>query len=774
MMRRGPRGLWPATYAASLVLAFASLALAMALPMEARPPALERPREGHVGAATCAGCHATAYADWQGSHHRKAMAAAGDATVAAPFAGEVVRHAGRESRFFRRDGRFLAYTEGPDGQDAEFEVTHSLGVAPLQQYLAPLPGGRLQPLPWAWDTRPAAEGGQRWFHLYPGEAIRAGDPLHWTGRIQTWNMQCAACHTTDLRRNALPDGQGYATEAAAPGVACEACHGAGARHVAWAQGQGRPEDASTKGLSIRFPSGGGWVMDQARGVARRDGPPRSTAVLDVCGPCHARRREIAADPVPGQPFLDTHVPALLEEGLYHPDGAILDEVFEWGSFVQSRMHRAGVTCTDCHSPHSGKLRAEGNALCLQCHAGERFDVATHHRHAEGSAGAQCVACHMPTRTYMVVHARRDHALRVPRPDLSARLGTPDACTDCHRDRDAAWAAERVAAWHGGSRAGMPHWGEAIAAGRARHGGAGAGLLALAADPDAPGIARATAVSLLPANPTRGILPVIEAIIRDADPLLRMAGVGALAMLPPRDRIGLAAPLLEDPIRAVRLEAARVLAPVPDPALTSGQAAARARAMEEMVAAARHNADQPDSLTALGMVLAEQGRATQAEAALRSALRLDTDHMPAYLGLAELLRRTGREPAAEALLREGIAVLPQAAPLHHALGLSLARLRRTGEAVAALGQAAALDPSDARFAFVHGVALRSTGRAAEAAAALRAALARHPGQRDILLLLAVIARDGGAWAEARAYAERVLAADPQDREASQLLSAMPGR
>ncbi|WP_165982560.1 tetratricopeptide repeat protein [Dankookia rubra] len=759
------------------MLAFASLAIGAAMPIEPRPPALEVPREGHVGAVTCGGCHAAAYADWQGSHHRHAMAAAADASVAAPFAGESVRQAGRESRFSRRDGRFFARIEGPDGQDAEFEVTHTLGVAPLQQYLAPLPGGRLQPLPWAWDARPAVKGGQRWFHLYPGEEIRAGDPLHWTGRIQNWNMQCAACHTTDLRRNALAGGQGYATEAAATGVTCEACHGAGARHVAWAQGRRRPEDAATQGLAVRFPAGGGqggWVMNATRGVVRWEGPPRSTPTLDVCGPCHARRREIAADPVPGRPFLDAYVPALLEEGLYHPDGANLDEVFEWGSFVQSRMHRAGVTCTDCHSPHSGKLRAEGNALCLQCHAAERFDVAAHHRHAEGSAGAQCVNCHMPSRTYMVVHARRDHALRVPRPDLSARLGTPDVCTDCHRDRGAAWAAERVAAWHGGGRAQIPHWSEAIAAGRAGEHGAGDRLLGLAADPEAPAIARATALSLLPANSARGILSALTGAVRDADPLLRMTGAAALSSLPPRERIALAAPLLDDAIRAVRLEAARALAPVPEAALTPAQVAARARAMDEIVAAARLNADQPDALTGLGTVFADQGRAAEAEAEFRAALRLDAAHVPAVLGLAEVFRRTAHERAAEAVLREGLAAAPTSAPLHHALGLSQVRLRQIDKAVETLGHAAALEPSNARFAYVYGMALRSTGRPDMATAVLHQALARHPTQRDILLLLAVMARDAGEWMQTREYAERLLAIDPQDRQALQLLSEVPRR
>lgn len=768
---------------ASLALLGSLAAIALPLgppsPGPAGVPALDAPRPGHVGAAACGECHGAQHRDWMDSHHRRAMEPATASSVRAPFAGETAAQLGRESRFFRRDGRFFAHTEGPDGRPAEFEVTHTLGVAPLQQYLVPLPGGRLQPLPWAWDTRPAGQGGGRWFHLYPGEDIAHTDPLHWTARIQTWNLQCASCHATDLRKGFAAEAGGtYATTAAAAGVACEACHGAGARHVAWARGQGRPEDAATRGLAVRFPrdaAAGRWVMPPGpRGTVRWAGAPRMTPVNDVCAGCHARRREIAAERAPDQAFLDGHVPALLEPGLYHADGAILDEVFEWGSFVQSRMHRAGVVCTDCHDPHSGRPRAAGNALCLGCHAAERFEAAAHHRHAAGSPGAQCVACHMPSRTYMVVHARRDHAIRVPRPDLSAALGTPDACTDCHRDRDAGWAAARVADWHGEGRRREPHWGAIIAEGRAGRRGAGERLLSLAGDPDAPGIARATALSLLPANPARGLLPALDAAARDPDPLVRMAAAGAFAAVPPGDRALLAAGLLDDPVRAVRLEAVRVLAPVPDAGLAPPQRIARARAMAEYVAAVRHNADQPEPLTHIGDILAEQNRAAEAEAEFRAALRVDAAHAPAYLGLSETLRRTGREQDAEATLRQGLAAAPGAAALHHALGLSLVRQRRLQDAIPALARAAELAPETSRFAYVHAVALHSAGRVREATEVLRAALRNHPGERTVLLALAALARGAGAIAEAQAYLEELLAADPDDPDARRMLEVLTRR
>ena len=379
-----------------------------------------------VGGTICATCHAAETARWEGSHHAQAMQVATPATVLGDFADKKLDHFGVVTTFSRAGEKFMVHTDGPDGSLHDYAIAYTFGVYPLQQYLIAMPGGRLQALGIAWDRRPKEQGGQRWFHLYPDQKLPAGDRLHWTGRDQTWNYMCADCHSTNLNKGYDLTTNTYDTSWSDMSVSCEACHGPGSRHVAWAQmhaaaSPNAPGLSSTdrEGLTnwLKATDQGHWEMNPETGIARRT-EPLASAEVDACAACHSRRRVIAKDALPSTPLLDSYAPADLEPGLYHADGQIDGEVFEYGSFVQSRMFHAGVTCSDCHEPHGLALRAEGNALCGQCHMPAKFDTAEHHHHEPDSVGAKCVNCHMPTKTYMMVDRRRDHSLRVPRPDLS--------------------------------------------------------------------------------------------------------------------------------------------------------------------------------------------------------------------------------------------------------------------------------------------------------------------------------------------------------------------
>ncbi|MFM1891658.1 MAG: hypothetical protein RLZ44_735, partial [Pseudomonadota bacterium] len=521
------------------------LVLALAVsPLVVLPlPASSAAAPAYVGAARCAQCHEQEAAAWRNSHHDLAMAEANAETVLGDFADAEFSAHGVSSRFYSKDGAYFVRTDGPDGVLRDYPIRYTFGWFPLQQYLIEFPRGHVQSLGIAWDSRPAEQGGQRWFHLYPAEDMDHSHPLHWTHRDQTWNYQCAECHSTNLEKNYQVDTDSYRTTWSEIDVACEACHGPGSAHLAWAEAAARdPAQApdAAKGLTVALGDrdGGAWAVDAQTGKPKRSVPRSSQAQIQVCARCHSRRGQIWEDYEHGQPLGNTHRLALLDEQLYFPDGQIKDEVYVYGSFIQSRMYHAGVTCSDCHEPHSLGLRASGNALCGRCHLPSRYDSVDHHHHESGTEGAACTACHMPQRTYMVIDERADHSMRIPRPDLAQRLGTPDACTACHTGRTPAWAAAAVADWFPDSRNRGAHYGEALHAAAEGASDAGPRLAALAADPAQPGIARATALDWLRAYAAPQYLPTVQAQLTDDDPLIRAAAVRFLELTDLRTRVDL--------------------------------------------------------------------------------------------------------------------------------------------------------------------------------------------------------------------------------------------
>ena len=277
-------------------------------------PTLASGTATYVGSKSCTPCHRAQYQAWLGSNHERAMQVADAKTVLGNFRDASLTNFGITSRFSKRDGKFFVRTEGPDGKLGNFEVKYTFGVDPLQQYLIAFPGGRLQSLTFAWDTRPAAQGGQRWFALYPNERIAPDDPLHWTGPDQNWNYQCAACHSTNLRKNYDAAANRYATTWSEIDVACEACHGPGSRHAAWAQARAQaqasgaaPPAAGDDGLVVHFEAqpSAQWIFDPLTSIARRRTEWQRPEEINVCAPCHARRSVIGDDYVPGQPLLDS-------------------------------------------------------------------------------------------------------------------------------------------------------------------------------------------------------------------------------------------------------------------------------------------------------------------------------------------------------------------------------------------------------------------------------------------------------------------------------------
>jgi predicted CXXCH cytochrome family protein len=569
----------------------------------------------------------------------------------------------------------------------------------------------------------------------------------------------------------------FATAWAEISVGCEACHGQGSAHVAWAKHQKGwwpyKDNDPDKGLLVRFDERTGvtWGHDAKTATPVRSPAPSSLRKeVETCGLCHARRGQIDEGWVPGRPLSDTHLVAALSQGLYQPDGQMLDEVYNYGSFKQSKMYLAGVTCSDCHDPHSAELKLAGDKVCLQCHT-EAYASPAHTHHEGVSPALACVSCHMPERTFMAVDKRHDHSFRVPRPDLSDKLQTNNTCTDCHKDKPASWAVAAIEGWFGHERKGLQTYGEAFHAGWNDTAGAAGLLAAVAADANAPSFARAGALA--------GLAPYISPVnvglarkgLQDPDPMVRIAALDMLDGVPPDQLWPFVSPALSDPIRGVRLRATSLLAGTPNDRLSPSERDTLDRATQEFIAAQELNADRPEARAALGNLHARRGETEVAEAEFQAALRLSPAYGPAAANLADLYRQLGRDADAESVLRKALQASPRDAGLHHALGLTLVRLKRQDEAIAELARAAELEPTRARYAYVYAIGLDSTGRRAEAIQALKDNLARHPADRDTLSALVSFNRDARDFASALLYAEQLLQADPNNAELKSLIETL---
>jgi predicted CXXCH cytochrome family protein len=678
-----------------------------------------------VGSGKCMDCHKKEYDKWQGSHHDHAMAVANDKTVLGDFNKAVFKIHGVTSRFYRKDGKFFAYTRGPDGKMGEFEITHTFGWYPLQQYLVPFPGGRLQCLPIAWNVRE-----KKWYHLYPKGPMDPKDWLYWTKAGQNWNGMCAECHSTNLKKNYDIKTDAYQTTWSDINVGCEACHGPGSLHVEWAE---LPDMA-------RPPLENYDLLVKTSGLGSRK-------FVELCAPCHARRAILGDYTHAEQDLLDSLLPSLLTPELYFPDGQILDEVYVYGSFTQSKMYDRDVRCSDCHDVHSVKLIRDGNDLCLQCHRADEYETKEHHFHKKkgekgepirsemGDAlfhvgtGAECVQCHMPGRYYMGIDYRPDHSIRIPRPDLSAKMGTPNACNRCHVDETAQWADEYITKWYGPGR--RHHYGTTIQAGRNGMPGAHKDLIRVAVDPLYPVIVRATALSLLKAFPGEETTRTYELSLMDDEALIRRTAVEGLNASHMKRQTELISPLLYDPVKAVRIEAASKLAGGPSKHLDPNEQEVFQGDLNEFVGSMEYSGDFAFGRYNLGNLYASLKRPEDAIRNYQAAIKIDDLFYPAKVNLAVLYNRLGKNDEAEQLLREVVQAHPQMFEIKYSLGLLLAEQKKYHEASSYLSSAARGLPKRSRIHYNSGLILDYLRRDTAAEAALMRALELEPDNLDYL-------------------------------------------
>ena len=714
-----------------------------------------------VGSEKCRACHQPEYELWKGSNHYHAMEVATEASVRGDFNDAIFEHAGLISRFYRKDGNSSPHP-GPGGRMGDFEVTHTFGWNPLQQYLIPFPGGRMQCLPIAWDVK-----AKRWYHLYPDQAIDPKDWLYWTNAAQNWNGMCAACHSTNLKKNYDIQTDTYRTTWSDINVGCEACHGPGSKHVKWAE---LPDMARPSVENFDLPV--------------RTSKLKSREAVELCAPCHSRRA-ILGDYTHIEPdLLDTMLPSLLTPDLYFADGQILEEVYAYASFTQSKMYARDVRCGDCHNVHSIKRVKDGNALCLQCHREAEYDSKAHHFHKkagekgdpikspdskkvlfEVGTGAECIQCHMPGRYYMGVHYRLDHSIRIPRPDLSVKLSVPDACIRCHVGKSSRWADETVTKWYGPGR--RPHYGEILQAGRNRQPDATDRLIRLAEDPLYPVIVRATALELLAGYPGGAVAAALEKALMDGEALIRRTALTHLPAANPERHVRLIAPLLYDLVKAVRTEAAARLAGPPSRQLPEDQRRVFEQTLKEYIAAMEYSGDFAFGRFNLGNLFVALNQPQQAIDNFKAAIKIDDLSYPAKVNLAMFYNQLGRNADAETLLREVVNAYPELHDVNYSLGLLLAEEKKYIEAEQHLALAARGMPDRPRVHYNLGVLYDFLRKDQLAEAALSRAVELEPNNMDYLQALAEHHLKRGNLAAVGRISDQMLARHPEDRRGSEL-------
>ena len=707
----------------------------------------------YVGAVVCADCHAEQAELWGDSHHQLAMQLPVPEYVRGDFDQAELDRQGVVSQFQRRGDDYFVRTESASGELAEFPVRYTFGVEPLQQYLLELPEGKLQALSLAWDSRPADEGGQQWFHVYGDEPIDHTDLLHWTRPSQNWETMCADCHSTELVKNYDVETDRFDTTFAEINVACEACHGPGSEHVNWAA---RPDDSADKGLQLVLDERVdiAWALNPATGNSRRSAPRQTSREINTCAGCHSRRSRIADSTWSAGEFLENYQPAFIQPPLYHADGQVLDEVYVYGSFLQSRMYQQGVSCSDCHEPHSLQLRAPGQQVCQQCHDASRFATAKHHLHEPDSSGADCIACHMPPSTFMQVDVRHDHSFRIPRPQIAVEFGTPVVCLDCHADQDAEWALQTLAAAGKLRDDTASHWSRRLAGADALPLEARNLRLGLVADALAPNIIRASAMTRLDLSRDALGATVVGEQLQSSDPLLRLGAAVAMQTASPAARVQFGPTILADPVKAVRLAGAMVMAPLGPEALPPEAQKNFNQVTLEYVDAQLVNAERAPAHTNIANLQRHLGRDDRAVQAYRTAIRLNSSYVPAYVNLADLYRQQADEAAAEKVLREGLEQLPEQAALWHALGLGLVRQGRSEEAYEALRIAAEGPDATPRFALALGLIMDAQGQGAAALAYLEASLQRFPDDPGLIAALANLYQRSGQTEKALGFGGRL--------------------
>ncbi|MGJ8680963.1 multiheme c-type cytochrome [Paraglaciecola sp.] len=674
-----------------------------------------------IQAKDCVSCHQQAVSDWQKSDHAKAMDQATTDSVLGDFSGVTAEHHSQTAKFYKKDTDFrITFTEG--GKTTDYKVTYTFGHYPLQQYLIETKDKRFQVFPFAWDSRPKEQEGQKWYPIYPDEDVLPQDRLHWQQPLQNWNGMCADCHSDGLKRNYTSNTNDFDTKWDNINVGCQSCHGEMPAEHPQSKGKQALNLTTTEQKQL-----GHWLRKPEEKVATWQGEKRDNSFMDDCFACHALRTPLTDGITPKTPFLDQFSPSLLSQPMYHVDGQIKEEVYVYGSFLQSKMFHEGVNCLDCHNPHSMKLKVEGNGLCLQCHSAETYQQEKHLIHPADSTGGQCVSCHMPEKTYMGVDARRDHSFRIPRPELTEQFGTPNTCNACHENKSAKWATTQVKERYGNNNK-LSQNEKALIRLQHQYRLPADQHFAIINDNNINEIYRASAIALLPNSVQQLTDAQIKNWVNSSEPLIRLATAQLGFLIPLPERTKSFIKLLKDEYKAIRVQAASHLLE-----LGVDKSEALKSAFEELVTSHQVSTWRGEGGLNMSMLQLNMQQLQPAINSLQQAINVDPYFPAAYVNLADIYRRSQSAEKEREIYQQGIKANPKSGMLYYSFGLHQIRSGAKQDSLKSFQQAIKLEPENGQYAYVYFIALDNLGKTKQALAQLKMVINKYPAPYQLAQL-----------------------------------------
>lgn len=680
----------------------------------------------YVGDQACKNCHYNQYKDWLASDHFKAMQTANDSSVEGNFNNTSYTSDGITSHFFKKANKYFINTQGNDGKYHDYEIKYTFGYYPLQQYLIVFPGGRLQVTRQCWDVKK-----KRWFHQYPGQMIPAHDWLHWTGNAQTWNTTCAFCHSTNLEKNYDHNDNTYHTTYSVMTVSCESCHGAAQLHINYIKSADYKNGKKVRNSYLQMTKN----SDQQ-------------TQINTCAPCHSRRAEVSADKLASSELLDNYIPQIPSKEFYYADGQAKDEDYVYTSFLESKMYSRGVECSNCHNPHSGKVLYTTNQLCLQCHA-KKYDDFSHTFHQAGTVAAECKSCHMPSRVYMGNDVRYDHTFRVPRPDLSAQYGTPNACNNCHKDKTVTWTANAIIKWYGPNRA--YHFAEDLIPASKLDANSQGHILRLLNDTATPSIIKATALYYLKDIKTNTTAQKLIKSIHDKNALVRYQALRSLADFPPEvwlNEVGFA---LSDKVRAVRIAAADLYTTIPAPQVPPGVYTAFTNSKNDLEKYTLYQTDFATGDALAGDYYLKLNDYNNAERFYLLGLKKDTAMNYARLNLSVLYNIKGENQKALQVLQDALQTDPTNDRIYFNMGLLYNEMKNPAKAEESFAKAVTLKSQNPRLYYNYGLMLEKDNKITETISIFNNGLKLSPLDADLNYALSVLYLELNQMDKATRYA-----------------------